>query len=146
MILSNEELNIELNKIRGEFGELDPKRVVEVASDVNHPLHNFFEWDNDKAGSEHRIWQARQLITKVYKIIGEDVNQKVQVYYNVVREDGVQAYHDVDTIMSTESLKHQLINTAISEIEYWQTKYSQLVELAKVVDEQELSKARELNK
>jgi hypothetical protein len=146
MTLNNKKLNIELNKLRDKDGNIEPKTVVKAASDPKHPLHNFFEWDDSVAGNGYRLWQARQLIVKVYKVIGEDKTFKTQIFYNIVQEGGKQVYNDIETIMSKDSLKKQLINSAVKEIEYWQNKYSTLVEVAKVIDGEELGKVKELIK
>jgi hypothetical protein len=61
--VTSEEKRAILEEIaRDHDGLLVPADVVEVASDPEHPLHGEFEWDNDKAAHEHRLWQARVLI------------------------------------------------------------------------------------
>lgn len=46
-------------------GELTPQIVVDEARDEQHPLHDRFEWDNDKAGEAYRRVQASELIRSV---------------------------------------------------------------------------------
>lgn len=46
-------------------GRITPERVVEAASEVTHPLHDFFEWDDSEAARRFRITQARTLIVRV---------------------------------------------------------------------------------
>ncbi|HUD75319.1 MAG TPA: hypothetical protein VMQ76_09630, partial [Terracidiphilus sp.] len=43
-------------------GLLLPEKVVEAARPVSSPLHSWFEWNDNKAAENYRIWQARQLI------------------------------------------------------------------------------------
>lgn len=60
------DLSGELERIRlDNGGRLTPDAVVAVAQDKKSPLHAAFTWDNDKAGHEYRLWQARQLIKSV---------------------------------------------------------------------------------
>lgn len=53
-----------LEKIRkAHGGVLRPRDVVQAASNKLHPLHDEFEWNNEKAANKHREQQARILIT-----------------------------------------------------------------------------------
>lgn len=55
----------ELAKLEDGEGRVTPEIVVEAASDVRHPLHDYFEWDDNEAARRFRIDQARHLITRV---------------------------------------------------------------------------------
>ncbi len=48
-----------------EDGLVRPEAVVEAARDEESPLHRFFEWDNDEAAEQYRLYQARKLIVRV---------------------------------------------------------------------------------
>jgi hypothetical protein len=39
--------------------------IVEKARDADHPLHDYFDWDDAIAGQKHRLEQARQLLYRV---------------------------------------------------------------------------------
>lgn len=54
----------ELQKLEVD-GNVTAARVVEAASDVTHPLHDFFEWDDSEAARRFRMIQARSLIQRV---------------------------------------------------------------------------------
>ena len=43
-------------------GEISPQQLVEDAADENSPFHEDFEWDDEKAGHEFRLHQARKTI------------------------------------------------------------------------------------
>jgi hypothetical protein len=58
-------LREELTEIYTRNGKLTPTLVVEEAEDEDSPLHDRFEWDDELAGHEYRIVQARQLIRSV---------------------------------------------------------------------------------
>ena len=131
----------ELQKIAKEQGNLMPSKIVEMASDENHPLHDQFEWDDDKAAYSYRLFQARQMIVKV-KIVYKD--NPVQAFHNikVVEDDGTrsQAYYQIEVILGQEDKKLQLLKNAAKEIKYWQSKYENISELSKVVNIVELEK------
>lgn len=54
-----------LHELYDQHGELTPAIVVQAAAPPEHPLHNRFEWNDEKAGHAHRIDQARGLIRSV---------------------------------------------------------------------------------
>lgn len=72
-------------------GKLTPDKVVDVAAEASHPLHDCFEWDDSKAGYQYRLWQARALIRSV-KIVIE--NKPVPAFVNV-KVGEVQYYQNI---------------------------------------------------
>lgn len=46
-------------------GRLDGELVVEEARPEDHPLHTYFEWDDNIAGPKFRVIQAEKLIRRV---------------------------------------------------------------------------------
>lgn len=88
----------ELEAIRESAGGvLRPEEVVAFAADPKTALHQRFEWDDAKAGHEHRLWQARHLIRAVVQILPNQRNELVQVraYVNLPAERGYRAVADV---------------------------------------------------
>lgn len=62
-------------------GRLKPEDVVNEAKKPSSPLHDYFEWDDEKAANEHRLEQARQLIRSVRVVISEqNVEVRVPAY------------------------------------------------------------------
>lgn len=55
----------ELRSIWETTGALVPANIVETARPEDHPLHQFFEWDDTVAAHQHRLWQAIGLIARV---------------------------------------------------------------------------------
>jgi hypothetical protein len=43
-------------------GLLLPGKVAAAAADPGHPLHGYFEWDDQAAACQYRLTQAAQLI------------------------------------------------------------------------------------
>lgn len=62
-------------------GVLDPKAVVDAARDRKHPLHDRFEWNNDRASDKYRISQARTLIRSVKLIVHTSTTRVKSVFY-----------------------------------------------------------------
>lgn len=89
-------LRQELQEIYDQNNSLTPALVVEVASNPSHPLHDRFEWDDEKAGDKYRLHQARQLIRSVkIRVIDEEdpgKNYEVRAYQAVRQPTGEMAY------------------------------------------------------
>lgn len=61
---SNELARLELQRL-DEQGRLFPEEVLDVARDDTSSLHEYFEWNNEKAGEAFRLMQASALIRQV---------------------------------------------------------------------------------
>jgi len=78
-----EKINAEMSRIYGKFGMVKPSIVVKEATSKRSPIHDEFEWDNDKAGHKYRLIQARTLI-RVARVTFLDDNgeeQKQQLFH-----------------------------------------------------------------
>lgn len=53
-----------------------PPELVDEASTPGHPLHDYFEWDDGKAGHQHRLHQARQFISSVRIVVKHGPKQE----------------------------------------------------------------------
>ena len=76
---------------------LTPETVVQTATDPDHVLHDHFDWNNESAGHNHRMWQARQLIRGV-KIItpeGQKTSRFVSVKIGPDRQ-----YEDIRVVVT----------------------------------------------
>lgn len=51
-----------IQELYDQHGKVQPSALVEAARPEESPAHDAFEWNNDKAGDEYRLIQARQLI------------------------------------------------------------------------------------
>lgn len=69
-----------LDEIEKEHSEITPDMVVELAQDPDCPAHDFFEWDDKKAGHAHRVWQARTLLSRRVVISTESYSLSVPRY------------------------------------------------------------------
>lgn len=68
-----------IQSILDRYGEVRPSVLVEEARNEKNPAHNAFEWDDEKAGHEFRLMQARQLIRKVEVVYAEQPARLVHV-------------------------------------------------------------------
>jgi hypothetical protein len=124
----------ELNKIETKYGIITPRLVVAEANNPKSLLHGYFEWDANKAAEGYRFWQARQLIAKV-RIVYED--RKLDAFYNVkisVEGGADQGYVSIAKVLSNKEMRKQVVAQALKELDYWNNKYKEYVELQNIVD------------
>jgi hypothetical protein len=122
----------ELLALKNEAGMIIPAEVVEWAEE--HPesrLYKKFEWDNEKAGHEHRLWQARQLIALeiVYKPGGS--RQMVSLTIDRTNRQG-GGYRDIAEVVEVPSLRECLLEDAFAEFARFKKKFERLEEMERV--------------
>ncbi len=100
-----------LAEISGKYGRLTPDIVVMEAKDPDSILHNLFEWDDAEAGHQHRLFQARQIITSVRVVITTEDRKISTVYY--VRDPEAdpkeQGYVSIDKLKTDKDLARESI-------------------------------------
>lgn len=116
-----------------ERGALTAENLVEASKPIDAPLHNDFEWDNDKAASEYRKHQARNIINALVIVPDENVQTKepVRAYFQI--EDGGKRYTQLTAIMESPSQMEMLLRTALNELAAFKKKYGLLRELQDVM-------------
>ena len=129
----------ELRKIEKRDGVISAHAVVEVAKSPTSPLHVHFQWNDDKAAHEFRLWQARQLIAVI--IIERAPNDTQRTFTNVVVEQKtakgesqlVRAYVSTERVLDDPDLRQQVLEQAVGEIRRWTAKYRHFDELETVI-------------
>jgi hypothetical protein len=114
-----EEIRVRLSELEhANGGRLTPSAVVDDAQDEGSPLHDHFEWDDDKAAHAYRLSQARELITSI-KVVQrtETVNIRA-VYY--VRDPSAQpeeqGYVSVPTLRSDADMAREALVNEFSRV------------------------------
>lgn len=123
----------ELERIRVKHnGRLEPEWVVHNAKSPRNPMHDLFEWDDNVAAQNFRVDQARSVIRSVDVVVEEAPQMKpMRAFVSVVQERD-RSYTSVQHAMSDDDLRKQLIAQAYTELEAWQKRYAELIELADV--------------
>lgn len=111
-------------------GILHPEHVIEHAKDPGSSLHDYFEWDDTKAAREHRMWQARHLISITYiKRGGQETPAFIALVVDDKREGG---YRQTSSLLKVESGREAILRTALWELQAFRNKYKDLEELVEV--------------
>jgi len=82
----------ELMRIKEKYRELRPEYVVKEAKKRKNPLHDYFEWNDDKASQKYRLWQAREIIGAVAEVVvigTKETKQRSFFNYRTTKEGGV---------------------------------------------------------
>jgi hypothetical protein len=103
-------LLLEIREANG--GVLTAQAVVDAARDPLHPLHQHFEWDDEKGAEKYRVSQARQLI-RIVKLVYIDKRgdvQKMRVFHSVSDPESVtgRSYVPLDQIQRSELMTAEL--------------------------------------
>lgn len=114
-------------------GLLEAEAVVKAAEPSASPLHSYFDWNNTEAGRLWRLHQARQLIRVCVEVIDVNGHQEQRVFVNL-REDRPKGggYRTLVKVLSTPSLREELLEDALEEMNYFREKYKSLKELSVV--------------
>jgi hypothetical protein len=98
-----------LDEIERENPDITPGDLLKMAADPSCPAHNFFEWDDEKAGHAHRVWQARTLLSRRVVITTDSYSLTVPRYVrNPEAQPSTQSYIATRSI-SVEDLQHQTL-------------------------------------
>ena len=124
----------ELAKIYKANGSLNPETVVTWAKEnPASALHARFDWDDSSAAHQHRLYQARSVITEV-TVVHSD-GKKRQVYVSLMSDRGSAGYQPLVEVMSDETRRHEYLNQVLAEYVKLGEKYGDLKEFSKVRSE-----------
>ncbi len=117
--------------------QVQAEAVVEAASDVRHPMHSMFEWDDTIAAHKYRIDQARHIIARCRVLNPEDSGPKVIPAFVSLDEDRKferGGYRDTLEVKADPVLREQLLKTALKELESYKRRHAMLIEIVGPID------------
>ncbi len=118
--------------IRENDGRLAPALVVEAARARDHPLHAIFDWDDSSAAAAWRIQQAQAIVASIVMVDDgrpED-SEPIRAFVSLYDDDGERGYESTIAVMSDGEKRARLLNQALAELESWERRYNDFVELA----------------
>ena len=127
--LDANEVGQEFEKIENKYGVVTAEKVVAIAENENNVLHNYFEWDNEKAGHLWRKQQARTLIACVeVTYINEDKTDPVTVraFVNTKKDQG---YQRIEKVVTDIDSYQRLLDKAYDDLRVVRDKYADLQEI-----------------
>lgn len=122
-------------------GRISPAIVLEAARDPASPLHDHFEWDDDRASEQYRLAQASQLIRRwrgvLTRAAGEGgrvavtITRRVESPFNE-RAKGAASYGALEDILADPVRRDDLLNTVLRELRAYRRRYAGLAALGAV--------------
>ncbi len=99
-------------------GKFTPELVVDDAISKSSPFHTYFEWDDTKAGEQHRLQQARNLINHIVETVVIEGKPSLQrSFFNVKNGGGKNVYVTKAVAIKVKSYRTQLLNQIITSLE-----------------------------
>ena len=127
----------ELESIRTKRGKLTDTCVLEEARNESHPLHNWFNWDDDVAAEEYRRLQAQNLIRSLVVVYVESPKTPVRAYQVLKKEptksESRTVYSTTEEVLSSPEGRDKLIADAIKAAMDFRRRFKMLHELEHVM-------------
>lgn len=122
----------ELDRIYKKNGMLALSDIVEESKSETATLHDCFEWDDRVAAEKYRIEQAGCLVRCIVTVTDNKEKEPVKVRAFVHAESN---YTPIEVVVNNPEMMDLLLKAAISELNSFQKKYSNLQELSGVFGE-----------
>ena len=122
----------ELERIRQSAGgELEPKRVVEMARDLSNPLHPHFEWNDALAAEAYRVDQARNII-RIVRIVDDAADEPPRAFLSISGKTGV-SYRSLEDVKRSAEFQGALLARAEADLEAFTQRYRELKDICEIV-------------
>lgn len=133
-------LREELNRLYEQHGKIEPQIVVEAARDADRfpAWHAHLEWDDAKAGHQHRLNQVRRTIRTIkidpQEFGLDEFRSPVRAYHSLPDNEGF-AYRKTEDIVQDPFQAKLLLQQAEREWRAMFAKYKHLDEFIAAVRE-----------
>lgn len=124
-----------VEKLSSDLVSAKPEDIVEAARSKKSPIHDIFEWQDDKAAELFRRQQARHFVGAL-QIVRVEFSQGPTVSNRAffsVKTESRTGYIDHDRILNDRDLKKQVLETARKELENYIRKFGSVMALGTYV-------------
>ncbi len=107
-----------IESLKDNSGYITSEGIISSARKKSSPIHDFFEWSNNKAAEEFRLQQARNLVNHIVEVVivqGERVEQKS--FFSVSVKNVGKVYVNLKEAVENKDYRRQLLSNAISILE-----------------------------
>jgi hypothetical protein len=118
----------ELLRLHAQHDGLTPTIVLDAARTERSPLHSLFEWNDDRAGEQYRLIQARHLIGRFrIKVVNpNESEQSLRVRaFHLLPDEG--KWRSAADVMSSPDRIQSVLAVAVSELRSFRRKYEALL-------------------
>jgi len=115
----------ELNRLEEQYGRgLRAKEIVNEARPRKSPLHDYFEWNKEKAAEKYLLQQARTLVAVIRVTVVDNDGRKTPARAMVsviIKEKGrkLHVFERHDKVLDDPDFRSQRVDTALNELEAW---------------------------
>ena len=113
-----------------------PWDVLEDGRNEASPQHPIFEWDDSIAAENFRVRQAGDILRAIVIVRSDTTEYKKPIRAFVHVEppgESEMAYVDITVAMKDESMRRQVLESALKELESWKETYQGYVEFMPVI-------------
>ena len=105
---------------------LDAQTLVDESRPEDAPLHNEFEWDDQKAAEEFRKAQARCIINALVEVDEtQEGAEPIRCFFQI--DKNTSLYEPIGVIVQNEDKMKRLQEQAYSELQAYSRKYSTII-------------------
>lgn len=105
-------IKAEIILLQRQDGSYSPNDLVKFAeNNQDSELYKMFVWDDEVAAQEHRLWQAREIITK-YAVrieVGDNIESIPIISVPSLRKSGEGSYLERDVIGANETYRKEVL-------------------------------------
>ena len=125
-----------IHQLIKEKGSVNSRDILDEASNQDSPLHDAFEWNDDKAATKYRLHQAALLTNhiEVEVITKEEKPQEVRAFINLKGGEKGRQYMATVEVINDHDLHQQFLKQALEDANRWMDKYYQLKELTDIFE------------
>ena len=125
---SNKDANVigpVLDKLANE-NKSTRQDIVDEAKKKKSLIHNYFEWDNEKAANNYRLDQAGLMARSIVVRIKTNAGDKdIRAFHPIqVTKDNNKSYLTIDIIKSNPEYAEQVIYNAKRQLRIWKDRYN----------------------
>ena len=118
-------------------GPGDAREILEAGRNPASPIHSHFEWNNEIAGEEYRLVQARKLAASLVTIVEDPSCNRIPTrrYFTVYRsKESAKEYVKREIVLNDEEKYLQFLDQALKEFEGMRRRYLTVIELNEIWD------------
>lgn len=129
----------EITKTLGK-GYIEKEDLLEASREENAPLHKCFEWRDEVAAEKYRVYQAGDIISNIVVVtvkVGDkttELKEPTRAFVSVSTAKAKGKFVSVESVMSNEDYRKQVLNNAAFELLTFKNKYQGYAELSKVFE------------
>lgn len=120
--------------VREKYSDLTPNAVVAEASNPDHELHRYFEWDDSEAARQYRLEQARRLIRCVVEVRSESDVRPRAFHLTVTKDEGRRVYTPIEEVLADPDMTRQVVGDVRMALAALRRKLEGLEHVSRLVD------------